>query len=106
MYGHVWVKYITVASKVSCHCSIQVVFYVKQVTLEPIYDSIFSLTYIFDVAPIAFNTVNQIVTLADALGHYVSKFCCLVNSLSSLIGTFLCNICRNLVFYTLYWFCV
>ena len=74
MYGHVWVKYITVASKVSCHCGIQVVFYVKQVTLEPICDSIFSLTYLFDVAPIAFNTVNQIVTLAGALGHCVISF--------------------------------
>ena len=74
MYGHVWVKYVTVASRVSCHCGIQVVFYVKQVTLEPIYDSVFSLTNIFDVAPIAFNAVNQIVTLTGALSHCVIDF--------------------------------
>ena len=50
-------SYVTVASKVSRHCGIQVIFYVKQVTLEPIYDSVFSLTYIFDMAPITFNAV-------------------------------------------------
>ena len=74
MYGHVWVYFIIVASKVSCHCSVQIVFNVKSVTLESIYYSVFSLTYIFDMAPIAFNTIDQIVTLAGVLSGCIVSF--------------------------------
>ena len=42
---------IFVASKVSGHCSIVIVFDVKYMTLESVYDSISSLSYIFCLAP-------------------------------------------------------
>ena len=65
---------IIVASKVSCHCGIEIVFDVKHMTLESVYDSIFGLTHIFGVAPVAFKAIYQVVALACALGHCVIIF--------------------------------
>ena len=43
---------IIVAMKVSCHCGVVNVFYVKCVNLESISDSVFCLSYIFNMAPV------------------------------------------------------
>ena len=40
-------------------------------TLESIYDSIFSLSNIFYMAPVAFQTIYKIVTLACAFGNCI-----------------------------------
>ena len=50
-----------------CHCGIVSVFDVKNVTLESINDSVFCLTYIFNVAPIAFQTVYKVIALESAI---------------------------------------
>ena len=65
---------ITVAVKVSCYCGVIVVFDDKYVTLESINDSIFCLSYIFDMAPVTFQAIYQIITLASALSYYVVGF--------------------------------
>ena len=57
MYGHLWIQLITVAAKVSCHCGVVIVFDVKNVTLESVNDSFSCLSYIFNVAPVAFQTI-------------------------------------------------
>ena len=57
MYGHVRIQMITVAMKVSCHCGVIIVFYVKYVTLESINDSIFCLSYIFNMEPVTFQAI-------------------------------------------------
>ena len=44
---------ITVAMKMSSHCGIAIVFDVKNVTLESIHDSVFGLSYILYMAPVA-----------------------------------------------------
>ena len=54
MYGHTGIGMIIVAVKMSSHCGIAIVFNVKDVTLESIDDSVFSLSYILYVAPVAF----------------------------------------------------
>ena len=54
MYDHTGISLISVAMKMSGHCGIIIVFDVKNMTLESIYDSIFGLSYIFNVAPVAF----------------------------------------------------
>ena len=56
VYSHSEIQFILVAVKVSCHCCIVIVFNVKNVTLESVYGSIFSLSYIFDLALFAFQT--------------------------------------------------
>ena len=48
---------IFMASKVSGHCGVVIVFNVKYMTLEPIYDSILSLSYILYMAPVALYAV-------------------------------------------------
>ena len=45
---------IIVAMKMSSHCGFVIVFDVKYVTLESVNDSVFGLTYILDVALLAF----------------------------------------------------
>ena len=45
---------VTVAVKVSCKCVVVIVFNVKYVALESINDSISCLSYIFNIAPVAF----------------------------------------------------
>ena len=74
MYGHIWIKMITVAFIVSCHCGIVIVFDVKYVTLEYVYDSILCLPYILSVAPVTFQAIYQIVGLASALNHCIVGF--------------------------------
>ena len=54
MDGHLWIHLVNVAVKVSCHCSVIIVCNVKNMTLGSVSDSIFSLSYIFNVAPVAF----------------------------------------------------
>ena len=43
-------------------------------TLEAIYDSIFSLSYIFDLVLVAFQTVYEIVILTSAISNCVVGF--------------------------------
>ena len=74
MYGHVRIQMIIVAAKVSCHCGVVIVFNIKYMTLESIYDFIFCLPYIFDAAPITFQAVYQIITLESAFSHCVAGF--------------------------------
>ena len=62
------------AVKVPCHCGIISVFDVKNVTLESINDSVFSLTYIFDVAPTAFQRVYKVIALASAISKCIVGF--------------------------------
>ena len=64
MYDHTRICLITVALKVSSHCSIVIMFNVKYMTLESINDPVICLTYILYVAPFAFQTVYEIFTLA------------------------------------------
>ena len=59
------------AIKVSCHCGIIIVFDVKYVTLESIDDSIPCLSCIFDVAPVAFQAVYEVIALAGTFGYCV-----------------------------------
>ena len=68
MYDHARIALIIVTEKVSSHCSVIIVFDVIDMTLKSINDSIFCLAYIFDVAPITFQSIYKIVALACALG--------------------------------------
>ena len=54
MYGHTGTGMIIVAVKMSSHCDIAIEFDVKDVTLESINDTVFSLSYILYVAPVTF----------------------------------------------------
>ena len=63
MYDQAWIALIIVAMKMSCHCSIIVMFDIKDMTLESVNDSILCLAYIFDVAPFTFQAINEIVAL-------------------------------------------
>ena len=62
---------ILVASKVSSHCSIVIVFNVKYMTLESVYDPISSLSYIFCLAPVALYAIDQIIVLAGTILHCI-----------------------------------
>ena len=73
MYGHVRIQMIIVAVKVSCHCGIIIVFDVKYMTSESIYDSIF-LPYIFNMTPVAFQAIYQVITLASTFSDCVVGF--------------------------------
>ena len=74
MYSHSRIQLILVAVKASCRCCIVMVFNIKNVTLESIYNSIFSLSYIFDLALVAFQTINKIVTLTTAICNCIEGF--------------------------------
>ena len=71
MYGHVRIQMIIVAFNVSCHCGVAIVFDVKYMTLESVYDSVFCLPNIFGVAPVAFQAIYQVITLGSAFGHCI-----------------------------------
>ena len=71
MYDHTRIGLIIVTMKMSSHCGFVIVFDVKYVTLESINDSVFSLTYILYVAPVALQTIYKIVTLAHAFCNCV-----------------------------------
>ena len=62
---------IFVASKVSGHCGVVIVFDVKYMTLESVYDSIPSLSYIFCLAPVALYAIYLIIALASAISHCI-----------------------------------
>ena len=53
MYNHTVIGMNIVAMEMSGCSGIVIVFDVKYVTLESIYDSVFGLTYILYVAPVA-----------------------------------------------------
>ena len=53
------------------HCCIVIVFDVINMTLESINDSIFCLSYIFDMATLAFQAIYEIVALAGAFGDSI-----------------------------------
>ena len=65
---------VIVAVKMSCHCGVIILFDVKYMTLESIYDSIFCLSCIFSMAPVAFQEIYQVITLACAFGNCVVGF--------------------------------
>ena len=65
---------IILAFKVSCHCGVVIVFAVKYMTLEAVYDSVFCLHYIVGVAPVAFQAIYQVITLAGVLSHCIVGF--------------------------------
>ena len=71
MYDHTRISLIFVVMKMSGHCCIVIVFDVKDVTLESIHNSIFGLSYIFYMVPVAFQTIYKIVTLASAFGNCI-----------------------------------
>ena len=80
MYDHTRIGLIIVTMKMSSHCGFVIVFHVKYVTLESINDSVFSLTYILYVAPVALQTIYKIATLACAfsdcvVGCIVAEIC-------------------------------
>ena len=54
------------AVKVSCYCGFVSVFDVKNMTLESINDSGF-FTYIFNMAPVAFQTVYKVIALVSVI---------------------------------------
>ena len=62
---------IFVDSKVSGHCSIVIVFDVKYMTLESVYDSISSLSYIFCLATSCTLCNRLIIALAGAIPHCI-----------------------------------
>ena len=74
MYSHSGIQLILVAIKVSCHCYTVITFNVKNVTLKSTYDSIFSFLHIFDLAPIAFQTIYEIVTLTSVISNCIAGF--------------------------------
>ena len=43
-------------------------------TFESVYDSIFSLSYIFNLAPVAFQTIYEVVTLTSAISKCILGF--------------------------------
>ena len=61
--------------KVLCYCGTESMFDVKNITLKSVSDSFFSLPYIFDVAPIAFQEMNKIVALTGAISVGIVGFC-------------------------------
>ena len=65
---------VIVALEMSCHCGIIIVFDVKYMTLESMYDSILCLSYIFKMAPIAFQAIYQVITLASTFGNCIVGF--------------------------------
>ena len=52
----------------SSHCCVIIVFDVIDMTLESVNDSIPCLSYIFDMATLAFQAIYGIVALAGAFG--------------------------------------
>ena len=69
MYAHAGIALIIVAEKVPSHCCVIVMFDVINMTLESVNDSIPCLSYIFDMAALAFQAINEIVALAGAFGN-------------------------------------
>ena len=98
MYSHSGIQLILVAMKVSCHCCIIIVFNVTNVTLESIYDSNFSLSYIFVMVPIVFKTIYEVVTLTCAISKCIIGFVTTQVFGFSLIGKFFHNTCKYLVY--------
>ena len=48
---------VTMALKVSCHCGGVLMFNVKNITLESVSVSVSCLSYLFNVAPVAFQAI-------------------------------------------------
>ena len=71
MHDHAWIGLIIVAMEMSSHCSIIVMFDVKNMTSESVNDSIFCLAYILNVAPFTFQAIDKIIALACAFSDSV-----------------------------------
>ena len=71
MYDHAWIGLIIVAMEMSSHCSIIVMFDVKNMTLESVNDSIFCLAYTLNVAPFTVPAIDEIIALACAFSDSV-----------------------------------
>ena len=57
---HLKVCDVHVASKVPRNCCIGHMFNIKNITLKPIYDSLPHLTYIHNIAQIAFQAIKRL----------------------------------------------
>ena len=66
MYDHARIALIIVARKMSSHCCVIIMFDVINITLESVNDSIPCLSYIIDMATLAFQAIYEIVALAGA----------------------------------------
>ena len=55
--------------KVSSHCGIGFLFYVQDMTLEPIHKPAPGMTCICNLTQITFQTINEIVALGVAILH-------------------------------------
>ena len=64
MYNHTGIGMTTVAMEMSSHSGFVIVFDVKYVTMESVNYSVFGLTYMLYVAPVAIQTIYEIITLA------------------------------------------
>ena len=62
---------IIVTMKMFSHCGFVIMFDVKYVTLESVHDSVFGLTYILYVTPVALQTIYEIVALACAFSDCI-----------------------------------
>ena len=71
MYDHARIGLIIVAMEMSGHCSVIVMFDVKNMTLESISDSVFCLAYILNVASFTFQAIDEIIALACAFSNSV-----------------------------------
>ena len=69
MYDHARIALIIVAKEMPSHCCVIVMFDVIDMTLESVNDSIPCLSYIFDMAALAFQAIYEIVALAGAFGN-------------------------------------
>ena len=65
---------VIVAVKISCHCGVIIVFDVKYMALESIQYSIFHFSYIFNMAPVSFQAIYQVITLTSAFSDCVVGF--------------------------------
>ena len=74
MNGHVRIQMVIVAVKMSCHCGVIIVLDSKVIYMTSIYDSIFCLSYIFSMAPVAFQAIYQVITLASAFSDCIVGF--------------------------------
>ena len=73
---------VILALEMSCYCGIIIVFDVKYMTLESIYASILCLSYIFNMVPVAFQAIYQVITLASAFDNCIVGFVCCLSSYS------------------------
>ena len=69
MYDHARIALIIVAKEMPGHCGVIVMLNIINMTLESVNDSIPCLSYIFDMAALAFQAIYEIIALAGAFGN-------------------------------------